>query len=393
MTIPERVRELIGRRGQTQAAFAAEIGLDPTKLSKSLSGVRRFSSLDLALISQACDVSVDWLVTGDEPAVAAAARAASGSAAGEALSRARHYATLRSDLASLGYPQGWSLPELPRLGGLWKEQGQALAVAAGERLNKVGDLVEHALPDVIERAFGIDVGIQPLGDGFDGLAVSTPELKLILASPQAVPARQRFTLAHELAHLLSSDDQQIHADADIYRTDRVESEVRANAFAAALLMPVEMLGRAVSPGFDKTAFCALSTHLRVSPSSLAIRLEDLRLIDTGARDRWRQISGAEAARVAGLQGVVGRLALESAQVRPPGLLLRDAYSAYANGDATLRLYASLLGVSTDELRAEMEETAVSDGDLTPGQAMSLMNDMADHGRGLRLPRSERELGA
>lgn len=44
MTIAERVRELIGRRGQTQAAFAAEIGLDPTKLSKSLSGVRRFSS-------------------------------------------------------------------------------------------------------------------------------------------------------------------------------------------------------------------------------------------------------------------------------------------------------------------------------------------------------------
>lgn len=357
MTIAERVRELIGRRGQTQAAFAAEIGLDPTKLSKSLSGVRRFSSLDLALISQACDVTVDWLVTGDEPAVAAAARAASGSPAGEALTQARHYATLRSDLASMGYPQGWTLPELPRLGGLWKQQGQALATAAGERLSKAGDLVEDALPDLIERAFGIDVAIQPLGDGFDGLAVSTPELKLILASPQAVPARQRFTLAHELAHLLSSDDQQIHADADIYRTDRVESEVRANAFAAALLMSEDVLSESVIPGFDKSAFCALASRLRVSPSSLAIRLEDLRLIDAGVRDSWRRISGTEAARLAGVHDVVGRRALESAQVRPPGLLVRDAYSAYVNGDATLRLYASLLGVSADELRAEMGETS------------------------------------
>ncbi len=355
MSIAERVRQLIAERGETQAAFAAEVGLDQTKLSKSLSGVRRFSSLDLALISQTCEVTVDWLVTGDELPVAAAARAASGSAASEALHCARHYSTLRSDLAALGYPQNWTVPELPRLGGLWKQQGQQLASAALEQLSRVGDLLQDALPDLIEQAFGIDVAIQPLGEGFDGLAVSTAELKLILASPQAVPARQRFTVAHELAHLLASDDQQIHTDVDIYRTERVESEVRANAFAAALLMPEDVLAASVTAAFDKAAFCRLATELRVSPSSLAIRLEDLRLIDGGSRDRWRQISGAEAARVSTLASVVGRQALQSTQLRPPGLLLRDAYAAYANGDATLRLYASLLGTSTDELRATWEQ--------------------------------------
>ena len=50
------------------------IGLDDSKLSKSLGGIRRFSSLDLARIAEQCDVTVDWLVTGEEPALAMASR-------------------------------------------------------------------------------------------------------------------------------------------------------------------------------------------------------------------------------------------------------------------------------------------------------------------------------
>lgn len=360
MTIAERVRQLIGQRGETQGAFAAEVGLEPTKLSKSLSGVRRFSSLDLALISEACEVTVDWLVTGEEPPLAAAARASAGSAAGAALVLARNYMTIRSDLVALGYPQGWRLPAPPSLGGLWKEQGAALAESAGAQLAAVGDLVTEPLPALIERAFGIDVAIKPLGDGFDGLAVATGDLKLILAAPQVVPARLRFTIAHELGHLLASDDQQIHTDQNIYRTDRVESEIRANAFAATLLMPEAVLRDKVGPGFDKEGFCRVATTLRVSPSALAIRLEGLRLIDAGTRDRWSRISGRDAANLAGLHVGNAQLAAESLSVRPPGLLLRDAWAAYEAGDVTLRLFAGLSGTTTDALRASLDLDEVDD---------------------------------
>lgn len=359
-TTAERVRTLIEQRGHTQVAFAAEIGLDPTKLSKSLSGVRRFSSLDLALIADACAVTVDWLVTGEDPPLAAAARASVGSAAGEALALARRYSTVRADLVDLGYPQGWRLPAAPRLGGLWKDQGAALAESALAQVGEVGALLADPLPNLIEEAFGIDVAVQPLGDGFDGLAVATDRLKLVLAAPQPVPARLRFTIAHELGHLLASDDQQIHTDQNIYRTDRVESEVRANAFAATFLMPEQLLRDRVQRGFDKKQFCALATTLRVSPMALAIRLEGLRLIDAGGREQWARLSGSEAARAAGLQSLNGQLATESLSIRPPGLLLRDAWAAYENGDITLRLVAGLAGSTPDALRAGLESSEVDD---------------------------------
>ena len=45
---------------------------------------------------------------------------------------------------------------------------------------------------------------------------------------------------------------------------------------------------------------------------------------------------------------------EATTLRPPGLLVRDAYAAYESGAATLRPYASLLGVDVDELRRALE---------------------------------------
>ncbi|MFJ1935580.1 hypothetical protein ACIOGZ_23355 [Kitasatospora sp. NPDC088160] len=43
----ERVRQVIGSTGETQAVMAERIGISPDKLSKSLGGKRRFTSLEL----------------------------------------------------------------------------------------------------------------------------------------------------------------------------------------------------------------------------------------------------------------------------------------------------------------------------------------------------------
>ena len=79
-TTPDRVRDLIQASGLSQGDFALRVGLNDSKLSKSLSGARRFSSLDLARIAEICEVTVDWLITGDEPPLALAARTTGGSA-------------------------------------------------------------------------------------------------------------------------------------------------------------------------------------------------------------------------------------------------------------------------------------------------------------------------
>ena len=69
--IAQRVRRAIGRTGSTRREFAAAIGLDETKLSKSLGGRRRFTTDELAAISRRADVPLAELVHGGRPAVTA----------------------------------------------------------------------------------------------------------------------------------------------------------------------------------------------------------------------------------------------------------------------------------------------------------------------------------
>lgn len=342
----------------TQAEFAARVGLDAPKLSKSLSGVRRFSLVDLANIAEAFDVSLDWLHTGQESELVLAARRAAGAPAGDAVAVARDLATQRADLASLGIVQTWRPLEtqLP-VGGKLVDQGARLATAALTRFSETGcDPTAADLAEGIERAFGADVAVAEAGEGIDGLAVSNPDAKIILVSPGPVPARQRFTLAHELCHLLFSDDQGVHLDEDIYgRASKTgDSEMRANAFAAAFLMPEPILLERVQQGFDEQGFCALASDLRVSPRALAYRLQNLNLIDGMAASAWGGLSNKRAAELTG-QGAAYALAVsQSLQPRLPARLVADAYRAYEEGLTTLRPYANLVGQDVHDLRRSLE---------------------------------------
>jgi len=357
--IADRVRGLIEDSGLSRGAFAQEIGLDDSKLSKSLSGVRKFSSTDLAYIADFCQVTVDWLITGQDTALTAAARTTSGNAR-MAAERADEYTVMRDDLASLGYPQPWQpLDGVDLSAGTYAEQGQRLAAAALARVAALGRrTTEDDLPRLIEDAFGADVAVVALDDGFDGLAASSEEgARLILLGASGVPGRQRFTLAHELSHLLAGDDQAVYLHKDIYdkAQSRDPSEMRANAFAAAFLMPAALLRAAVeSTGLTERAFAKLGCDLQVSPSALAIRLRELRLVDSGTCDRLRGISGKRAAELAGRGEELASRGAAARTPRLPGLLVRDSYAAYENGDTTLRPYANLLGVDVNELRAELE---------------------------------------
>ncbi|MEV5006615.1 MULTISPECIES: TetR/AcrR family transcriptional regulator [unclassified Streptomyces] len=60
----QRVRQVIEAVADTHRDFAVRIGLEPTKLSKSLRGNRRFTPEELAAVAATGGVSVDWLVHG-----------------------------------------------------------------------------------------------------------------------------------------------------------------------------------------------------------------------------------------------------------------------------------------------------------------------------------------
>lgn len=356
-SIPDRVLSLIEVSGVSRHAFGQRIGLDDSKLSKSLNGTRRFSSLDLARIAELCKVSVDWLLTGEELPLAVAARTTTGDA-GDALQTAKRYVVLRADLAAFGYPQPWQQSTRGVAPGSYADQGKRLADEALTRVSHAGLSIGGSdLADLVEDVFGVDVAIEHLGSGFDGLAASSDEAKLIVLATSHIPARQRFTLAHELGHLLAGDNQDVHLDRDVF--DRAQardpSELRANAFASTFLMPEAILRGAVgATGLTEEAFAQLTCELMVSPSTLAYRLLKLRLVDAGTCDRYKAITGMQAAKLAGQGEQLAQRTARAGAARPPGILLKDSYAAYESGQATLRPYANLLGADVDDLRRQLE---------------------------------------
>lgn len=65
--LQHRVRAAIAASAATHRDFARSVGMDPTKLSKSLSGVRRFTVDELTIIADVAQVPLQWLLDGTGP--------------------------------------------------------------------------------------------------------------------------------------------------------------------------------------------------------------------------------------------------------------------------------------------------------------------------------------
>lgn len=72
-TIADRARSAIQGSGLAQRDIATLIGIDETKLSKSLKGIRRFNPEELTLLATNTGVTANWLVTGSDSTVGASA--------------------------------------------------------------------------------------------------------------------------------------------------------------------------------------------------------------------------------------------------------------------------------------------------------------------------------
>ena len=122
----------------------------------------------------------------------------------------------------------------------------------------------------------------------DGFLYQKDNEVVIGVNRDQAPVRQRFTIAHELGHLLlHKHNNQVHVDRGFRvrlrsglsseGTDRDEME--ANRFAAELLMPIEFLRTDLEKRefdlADDSEIKALAKHYGVSTQALAIRLNGL----------------------------------------------------------------------------------------------------------------------
>jgi len=113
---------------------------------------------------------------------------------------------------------------------------------------------------------------------------------MIVVNKRHAKVRQRFTIAHELGHLLFSDRSGLYVDKKIFfrnghsqdATD--EAEITANTFAAELLMPTPFVKKALQKymctgGLDSSEdiIGELAKEFNVSSIAMSIKLQNLGL--------------------------------------------------------------------------------------------------------------------
>lgn len=140
----------------------------------------------------------------------------------------------------------------------------------------------------IARILGIQLQYGPLDERLSGMAYIKDDVAVIGVNSLHHPNRQRFTIAHELAHHVLHPDQlraTVHVDTVILRRDSLatagvdDTEIEANAFAAEILMPEHMIEASVPGGIDlidDVKVADLSRKFRVSQSAMQFRLMAVR---------------------------------------------------------------------------------------------------------------------
>jgi len=130
----------------------------------------------------------------------------------------------------------------------------------------------------IANKLGFEVSQAKFDGDISGMVKNSKNEKKIFINNQDIPSRQRFTLAHEIAHiLLHHDNLDVEFDVVDYRNNGISTrkESEADSFAASLLMPTERAIRVWNFFEDVDDF---AEEFNVSKMAASIRLRNLGLI-------------------------------------------------------------------------------------------------------------------
>ncbi|MFN8051060.1 MAG: XRE family transcriptional regulator [Acidimicrobiales bacterium] len=245
-----RVVEWRERRGLTQAELAAQVhGMTQSKLSKSENGARRFTTIELAELAAALDVDPLDLLDESPLAESLVAAARGGvldtAAPGVALATEALRVWRILDADSIPVELG-TRPALTSIPPGFATEGRSAAADVRDYLQ----LGSRPLANLLDVATGVGLVVfyRPFAqeEQFDGVCVADGDRAVAVINTRGRGrGRQRFTLAHEIAHWVFGDvDSGPAIDRDVTE-DGNDAERRANAFAAALLVPQEAISAVV----------------------------------------------------------------------------------------------------------------------------------------------------
>ncbi|TFD20831.1 ImmA/IrrE family metallo-endopeptidase [Cryobacterium sp. TMT2-23] len=216
----------------------------------------------------------------------------------------------------------------------------------------LGDLVAF-----IEQTTGYDVAILDAEPDEHGLAMCDPVRGAVFVgvARSRNPMRQRSTLAHELGHLVFEG---WNDEAEFEK--RSPDEIRADAFARHLLIPIEgvkeFLGDRESA--SEADLAAVVQRYLVSPAIAAIAMRDAGYINQSTAQDWMRYRTPQIATRYGWSDHYAALQDDSDRLRAPQSLVARAVEGYAEGIVSAQVIATLRGVSVDAVLEDLEEAGV-----------------------------------
>ena len=134
----------------------------------------------------------------------------------------------------------------------------------------------------LAKEFGIKVKVSDLRTGISGQIKREDNDYVIRVNRYEARERQRFTIAHELAHFLLhrrliDDSSDGITDNVLYRSGEAENvEYEANRLAAEIIMPATRIVKALHEDFDgiltEETITSLAERFQVSKAAVEIRL-------------------------------------------------------------------------------------------------------------------------
>lgn len=354
-TIGEAVGRNIDASGRNRASVAEAVHMAPSALSRSISGERTFKSVELAWIADLLRLSIDELVGRETLPFMAAARS-EGSADAHVDEELRGIARIlferRCGLAQLGVGAAPSFPRIPANASPMHVADlivQHMRQFAGDGV--LADVDE--LASAIETAFGIDVWVRDLPEGIDGYCIHAADDQVygIIASTRTSPQRTRFTIAHELAHLVCGDNT-LNQPHVIREGSDDPVERRAHTIASGILMPRDKM---LQPDAWTVAKIVEQAYkYRVAPSAFAARVR--------AGIYPEQLPTLAGAWPDGLKGdsTFAAWKRRNSAERKPKRLIHDLAVAYTDRKTTVRPFALVAGFEDlDEARSAAREEAAT----------------------------------
>lgn len=168
----------------------------------------------------------------------------------------------------------------------------SLARRKAQKLLKAGNIKQAPVDvDQLARRAGARIHYEPLDGQVSGMVHRRHDgVAIIGVNSVHSLGRQRFTIAHELGHLVLHKDEKLHVDEKPpirFRNEESSratnaTEIEANQFAAELLMPIELLTKEIESISDDTeaeeAVSYLAERFQVSEQAMTLRLTRLGML-------------------------------------------------------------------------------------------------------------------